>query len=525
MARGFGGLKSRALEYHQESAHVNKKKNHGIKVRAEKYKQEQQELWEQKAESKYYKNEFVEVDNFLVKDSHLQEEKDSEVSEKSNVSKESSRLEKKGLPSPYECGERLKEKIHFISYNESLYYYNDICYDSLSVDEIIKLYRKKIDNTMAHERNLNVFSHVVKTLCTDSSITVKKFDANKRIVVFRNGIYDVVKEKLRPHTYKEITFSYIDADYVENMKCKYFDKFIDDVTEGDEKLKERFWMFIGYVLMQTVEAKVFFVMGEAPDSGKSLLGKFIESLYPERYVSNVALTNFNRNFSYAPIAHSAINISLDLPASRLNVSAVSTVKMLTGGDTFNIEEKYMSPYRYENRAKLIFASNFPISLVENDEAFWNRLIYLPFNKSIPKSEQDRELAKKFQEEKNAIVSKAVQYAKKLIEEDFCFPTTKEIEYKMQVWQGRSCATIENFLEDCCEYVDEKQGELIANLYLAYENYCDSTGYVAKTRLVFKQFLEEQIGLKHFKMRDGGANPQSAFRGIKLKIFSAWNDSV
>ena len=175
--------------------------------------------------------------------------------------------------------------------------------------------------------------------------------------------------------------------------------------------------------MQTLEAKVFFIMGEAPDSGKSLLGNFIESLFPTEYVSNIALTDMNKGFSVAPIAGSAINISLDLPSAKLNAVAVSKLKMLTGGDTLNINQKYEKEYRYENRAKLVFASNFPIGLIENDNAFWNRLVYLPFTKSIPKEEQDRELLKKLQKEKNAIVSKALLYAKKLIDADFQFPTT------------------------------------------------------------------------------------------------------
>lgn len=97
---------------------------------------------------------------------------------------------------------------------------------------------------------------------------------------------------------------------------------------------------------------------------------------------------------------------------------------------------------------MIFASNFPISLIEPDDAFWNRLIYLPFTKSIPKAKQDRELAEKFQKERNAIVSKALRYAKKLILSDFCFPTTSQIERRMQEWQGKSYAMIENFLADC-----------------------------------------------------------------------------
>ncbi len=423
--------------------------------------------------------------------------------------------DQQGLPPLHRCAELLLERVHFIKYGECLYCYNDICYDIVDKDDVISLYRDKVDAKLGNVKSLGSISQLHRFLCTDKLITIKESEHNKRIAVLKNGIYDVMREELLPHSHEDIVFSYVDADYVEDGECPYFEKFLQDVTDGDEVLQERIWMFLGYTFLQTTEAKTFFVMGEAPDSGKSLLGNFIESLYPEQYVSNIALTDLNRNFALAPIVGKAVNISLDLPSSRLNTMAVSKLKMLTGGDAININEKNVPEYRYRNRAKLIFASNFPIRLIEPDDAFWNRLVYLPFNKSVPKAKQDIRLSEKFQRERNVIVSKALHYARQLVLNDFCFSTTPQIERKMQEWQGRTCATIENFISDCCICGEEIRGELVDTLYRAYESYCGDTGYVAKNRYIFKQFLEEQIGLKHFKMRDGGENPQSAFRGIQL----------
>lgn len=424
--------------------------------------------------------------------------------------------EKKGLSSPYQCAELLKEKVYFIYYDESLYYFNGRCYDLLSNDDVIRLYRDNVDVTMGYERNLNIFNHVFRTLLTDSSIIVERLSDNNRVAVLRNGIFDVERQELGEHSHKEIVFSYIDADYVKDEDCPNFDNFIYDITNGDKLLQKRFWMFLGYILMQTLEAKSFFVMGEAPDSGKSLLGNFIESLFPTKYVSNIPLNDMHKEFSLAPIAGKAVNISLDLPATHLKADAVSKLKSLTGDDTVNINKKYKDIFRYGNRAKLIFASNFPIHLVEEDDAFWNRFVYLPFTKSVPKFQQDKKLLKKFQNEKNAIVSKALYYAKELIENDFQFPTTSYIECKMMEWQGKSCRSIESFLVDCCSCGAEYEGELLETLYMSYEQYCKYADYVAVSKNEFKKFLEEQKGLKHCKMRLGGGNPRSAFKDIIIR---------
>ena len=422
----------------------------------------------------------------------------------------------KGMPSLYMCAEQLKREIKFINYEGNLYYYNGKCYDLIDEKEVARLYIGKIDKKMGGEKNMHILSHVYKYLCIDLDICVQELKRNQRIAVLNNGIFDVEHQLLRHHDSSDIVFSYIDANYVRDAECKYFDRFIKKVTGGDKKLIERMWMFLGYILMQTTEGKVFFVMGEAPDSGKSLLGNFIESLFNEKYVSNIALNDFNKEFCLAPIVGSAVNISLDLPASTLNASAVSKLKMLTGQDTININKKYASEVKYKNRAKFLFATNKPIKISQKDEAFWNRMIYIPFDKSIPKEKQKHDLIDKFKQEKDAIVSKALVYAKKLIDNGFQFSTTSAIEQKMSEWRGEVDTIINLFLQECCEIDASFKGELVENLYNVYCEYCKENSFTIQTKNVLRRFLKEQVGLEHKKMRDGGKNPQSAFRGIKLK---------
>ena len=311
------GLKNKAKEHIHETDCARKKRKSGLKTHALKYEQDYHVYMDSKRKK----------ENSLEVETCQSENGKKEVLPIIQVKTESIQKDKKGLPSPYECAEQLKARVHFIFYNDNLYYFNGICYDLLKTEDIIRLYRDKVDETLGYERNLNVFTHVRTMLSTDSSIKVKRLEGNNRIVVFRNGIYDVEKGKLRLHSHKEIVFSYVNANYVKDESCKHFDNFIENVTEGDKVLKERLWMFIGYLLMQTLEAKVFFIMGEAPDSGKSLLGNFIESLFPTEYVSNIALTDMNKGFSVAPIAGSAINISLDLPSAKLSIEITFIIKI------------------------------------------------------------------------------------------------------------------------------------------------------------------------------------------------------
>ncbi|MBR7132798.1 MAG: hypothetical protein IKD04_04645 [Clostridia bacterium] len=411
--------------------------------------------------------------------------------------------------------ENLKKKVHFCFIEGILYAFNGICYDVVSDIDVVKLYRSCVDFALDSDKGMGAINQLYNCLLSDETIPKAIRKRNLRIAVLKNGIYDAENMTLLPHSPENIVCYYIDANYIENGECPCFDNFLYETFDSNELYINRFWLSVGYLLLETLEGKVFFFMGLARDSGKSLVGRFIESLFPEKYVSNIELNDFNRNFAIAPIVGAVLNTALDMPASKLNAKAVSKLKKFTGGDALNINQKFQPEFKYRNSAKFLFASNHPILLNEDDDAFWSRVIYLPFNHTVPYEERDSRLLEKFQKEKDAIVSKALRYTKQLIDNNFQFPTDYEIEKKIQSWRGRTSDSIECFLEERCVISNKHKGELVKKLYRQYEDYCVEDNQAVASYNVFKQYLEDVVGLKHFKMRDGGENTQSAFRSIKI----------
>ena len=168
----------------------------------------------------------------------------------------------KGLPSLHECAEQLKGRVSLIFYQKCLYAYNGRCYDLMSSSEdIIRLYRAKVDNQIGGEKTLGCIKQLYQYLLTDNGISVKKVNPNQRIAVLRNGIYDVMSGQLRKHSPKEIAFSWVDAEYHENGNCKHFRRFLRDITGDNADLQERIWQSLGYILSQSNEAKKLYSQG------------------------------------------------------------------------------------------------------------------------------------------------------------------------------------------------------------------------------------------------------------------------
>ena len=152
-------------------------------------------------------------------------------------------------------------------------------------------------------------------------------------------------------------------------------------------------MALGYLLVEPAREKFFFIMGYARDSEK-VYGAIVQKLFPEEAISNLSLRELGGKFETESLLDARINISLDLPRERLDVSAVSKLKRITGGDGVEIQRKNQRSKKLHRRIKFLFASNFPLEIEGEDEAFFKRVVYLPFTHSIPDDEQDPNLEKK-----------------------------------------------------------------------------------------------------------------------------------
>lgn len=454
---------------------------------------------------------------------------DEEESCKVNIDKMAvQNMAVKEIISLYNCAEALKQRVRIVCIEKGLYVFNRNYYEKVDGDQLMTIYRDNVDKTLHNSKSLNTMGNLYKFLLTDTEIQrTIDYSAVDDLAVLENGVFDVKKQKLTSHSETYMFMYQISASYTLENETPLFDEFLETVTGGDAVLIKRLWYLIAYMCMHSVSAKCFFVLGTAPNSGKSVFGRFIQRLFEPRFVSSIALTDMNKDFSLGPIVGKAVNISMDLPSSKVNAAAASKLKMLTGDDLITINEKHVPQFCYYNRAKFLFASNHPVKLVEDDEAFWNRLVYFPFNHSIPKEKQDVKLLEKLLEEKDAIVSKALRYGKSFIKNNYTFPTTPEIEETLAIWRGERNYSVENFLRDCCDVKESYSGEWTSVLYAAYEDYCKKCGKDSVSSEVFRQILKIQQGIKPKKFRKNGSseNPRAGFTGIKLLTdgFSDGND--
>ena len=257
-------------------------------------------------------------------------------------------------------------------------------------------------------------------------------------------------------------------------------------------------------------------MGYAPNSGKSILGNTIQKLYPENSVSNLSLGELGGKFETESLLYSRINISLDLPQEVLNASAVSKLKRITGGDSIEIQRKNQGSLKLDHNMKFLFATNFPLIIDSNDPAFLDRIIFLPFMNSVPKDERDPDLAKKLWKERDAIVTKALQYARKLMKQGWQFPPIPDVDCMRGIQRKNSMDSLKEFLENHCEMGDYNYFTATSDLRRAYEACCDENGTCPCSATAFNKYMEQAGGVRDRKRLTASENPVWGFYGIRLR---------
>lgn len=154
---------------------------------------------------------------------------------------------------------------------------------------------------------------------------------------------------------------------------------------------QRIWEVIGYCLVPDTDGKCFFVFQGVPDSGKSLLGRLIAECFNEDAVTSLDMTALGLQFGPAELVGKQLCLSLDLAATSWDARAIGVLKSLTGNDLVTVDVKYQPRIKFRNSATFIFATNHAVTTTMRDDAFFRRLVVVPFRYSVPRERQNRKL--------------------------------------------------------------------------------------------------------------------------------------
>lgn len=349
----------------------------------------------------------------------------------------------------------------------------------------------------------------------------KDISKAQNMIVFRNGIYDGKTHKLFSSTPCYPVLFDINATYIgdSDMPTPYFDKLINKATRYDKEVLELCYQVLGYIFSQGIQAKKFFLLGTAPDSGKSVIGEFMAKILGSDNISSIALNDLGSRFALGTINQKVLNFNMDLPATELDRNSIQKLKLLTGDPRIDCEEKYVQSKTVMHHCKFLFATNHPIRLKYEDEAFYRRLVLVPFIYSVDEADRDYDLLEKLWQERDAIATKAAHAYTRLLENNYVFQKSSLAYSMLCEWQEQDNDNLLiRFFEEKCELTDEKCFTATDIVFNQFKQYCQlygqSTAFSEKAQ--FSKKFRTLFGLKMDKRRVSGyTSPVNGYLGLKI----------
>ena len=423
--------------------------------------------------------------------------------------------------------EHIMNKITMIVIDEQLYYYTGRSYRRVRNDnDFLRLIRKYVDSKLFFCRSTKIFADVRRFLLADEQLIPRKIEKkiwnSCYLMSFRNGILDIRNLELHEHSSKYLTFYELEFDWKHSREAPCFTEYLEQVSLGDETIKRRIIEAMGYLLSPVNNGKYFFVMGMAPNSGKSTLALLLQYLIGEQYIAHISPAQMNNRFAFGDIGGKLINASLDLPKGKITAYTASIMKQITGGDVITIEQKYEPLKSEKSSMRFLFASNHPVTLSkqDDDEAFWQRMIVIPFRHEIPKSDADTELLSRLCDEKEAVTYLCLTAFHEVYQNDYIFSPCPAADQMKASWRNGDdevSQCIQEFFAECMDVTGEKTDIIgLYDLYCNYSDFCANYDYETASYARFKAWCDDNLpGCKHDRKRiDGGTNAVSVFTGLK-----------
>jgi len=344
------------------------------------------------------------------------------------------------------------------------------------------------------------------------------------MIAFYNGIYEAKSKRLIASTSDYPILFNVNANFIQGNKrtAPYFEAIINHATGNDQEALELIYQVLGYIYSQGNMAKKFFVLGTAPDSGKSIIGEFIAKTLGSDNVSCIPLNDFGTRFKLGTINKRVLNYNMDLPAVEIDKNSVQQLKELTGDSRIECEEKYMQGKTVKHHCKFLFATNHPIKLRYDDEAFYRRMILIPFINSVAEKNKDYDLLDKLWKERDVIATKAALAYSRLLENNFVFQKSELAEKIVNEWREVDDADLlKSFFNERCKLVDGESFIPTDVVYGQYKAFCTMKGKdtIMLDKAQFSKKFHTLYNLKMGKRRvPGYQSPVNGYWGLDVKCF-------
>jgi putative DNA primase/helicase len=303
------------------------------------------------------------------------------------------------------------------------------------------------------------------------------------LINLQNGTFEITKDSqtLREFRAKDFLTYQLPFEYDQTAACPIFQKYLDKVLPEPE-LQNILAEFSGYVFTKGLKLEKALLPYGGGANGKSVYFEVKNALLGKENISNFSLSDLLIPHNRALIAYKLLNYGSEINAS----TTKDIVKNLISGEPIQACLKYQNAFTMENYAKLAFNCNELPKDFDHSNAYFRRLLIIPFRVTIPEHEQDKTLANKIIEKELAgVFNWIIDGLKRLLKAER-FTNSDIVKNTLEGYK-RESDSVACFVDEHSQIV----GFSLKSIYADYRSYCLDCGYKPLGRNNFSKRLQKQ----------------------------------
>lgn len=327
-------------------------------------------------------------------------------------------------------------------------YYEDKGYWKETTEKHLRALMMNCDSKAKtkHTKRQAAVEHALDRSSVD---TIKWNQISYTDVPFVDGVYDILTEKKKEHSYQNYLSCVIPHNYVPEAKCPLWESCLDywfafDGEDDKERKKLALQEFFGYVLCIKAEyKKALFLLGES-NTGKSVAIDVAEKIVGRDATCNINVNKMDDLVILASLEGKLLNIATEISDGA--VLADGGFKQIVANEPILVNQKHIRAKTITPIAKHMFATNNLPRIPDGSDAVYNRMVLIRFNRVIEEKDKDPLLRKKLEKEIEGIIIWALEGAKRLIKNNGEFTRIGESEELLRAYK-RSQNPVMEYLED------------------------------------------------------------------------------
>jgi putative DNA primase/helicase len=321
-----------------------------------------------------------------------------------------------------------------------------------------------------------------------SSAYFKPVETRSDIVLInlQNGTFEISKDSqiIRAFSPSDFLTYQLPFDFDEKANSPLFQKYLDKVLP-ERELQNIVAEFFGYVFTKGLKMEKAMLLYGSGANGKSVLFDITNALLGEENIANFSLSNLLEEHNRALIAYKLLNYGSEINAGKTK----DEFKNLVSTEPIQARLKYGQSFQMKDYAKLAFNCNELPKDFDHLNAYFRRLLIVPFRVTVSEKEQDKTLARKIiKTELAGVFNWIIAGLKRLLKSER-FTESRIVEELLLTYKRESDSAA-MFIEENSYKPDAESYEMLKDLYSAYRAFCVDDGYKPLNKKNFKKRFED-----------------------------------